>query len=298
VNLRDILIDTDIGDDIDDAYALALALKSPELSLRAVTTVFGNVKIRTKLALKLLKTFGREDIPVAEGIGKPFLEKTFRSQAAWEVPNQAAVLAKDEPLQRPSEKHAVDLIISTVMNARKEVTIVPIGALTNIAAAIIQEPRIVDKANLVVMGGYASKPLSEHNIRCDPEAAKMVFESGIKTIMVGLDVTLRCALTEENVKTLKNRGLATTSLLADMTEAWRKVVGKNQWPILHDPLAVAVCFDPTLVKTQSKLVYVETRGEFTRGFTVASDSENSNVQVCVDVDSKRFIKVFMDRVVT
>jgi purine nucleosidase len=296
VNLREILIDTDIGDDIDDAYALALALKSPELNLKAVTTVFGNVKIRTKLALKLLKTFGREDIPVADGIGKTFLEKTFRSQAAWEMPNQAVVLAKDEPLQKPSEKHAVDLMISTVMNARKEVTIVPIGALTNVAAAIIKEPNIVDKANLVVMGGCVSKPMAEHNIRCDPEAAKMVFESGIKIVMVGLDVTLRCGLTKEDVKTLKNRGLATTNLLADMTEAWRK--GRAHWPILHDPLAVAVCFDPTLVKTKSKLVSVETCGEFTRGFTVASDSENSNVQVCVDVDSKRFIKVFMDRIMT
>ena len=294
MNLRDILIDTDIGDDIDDAYALALALKSPELNLKAVTTVFGNVKIRTKLALKLLKTFGREDIPVAEGIGKPFLEKTFRSQATLETPNQAIVLAKDEPLPRPSEKHAVDLIISTVMNARKEVTVVPIGALTNVAAAVIKEPKIIDKANLAVMGGYVSKPLAEHNIRCDPEAAKIVFESGIKIIMVGLDVTLRCTLTEEDVKTLKNRGLATTNLLAAMTEAWRK--GRTHWPILHDPLAVATCFDPTLVKTQSKLVGVETRGEFTRGFTVASDSENSNVQVCVDVDFKRFIKVFMDRI--
>ncbi len=294
--MRDILIDTDIGDDIDDAYALALALKSPELNLKAVTTVFGNVKVRTRLALKLLKTFGRADIPVAEGVGKPFLEKIFRSQAAWEMPNQAVVLAKDEPLQKPSEKHAVDLIISIVMNAQKEVTIVPIGALTNVAAAIIQEPKIVDKANLVVMGGYISKPLAEHNIRCDPEAARMVFESGIKITMVGLDVTLRCALTEEDVKKLKNRGLATTNLLADMTEAWRK--GRTHWPILHDPLAVAVCFDPTLVKTQPKLVGVETRGEFTRGFTVASDSENSNIQVCVDVDPKRFIKVFMDRIMT
>jgi len=294
--LRDVLIDTDIGDDIDDAYALALALKSPELNLKAVTTVFGNVKIRTKLALKLLKTFGREDIPVAEGIGKPFLEKTFRSQAAREMPNQAVVLAKGEPLQKPSEKHAVDLIISTVMNVRKKVTIVPIGALTNVAAAIIQEPRIVDKANLVVMGGCVSKPLAEHNIRCDPEAAKMVFESGIKITMVGLDVTLKCVLTEEDVKTLKNRGLATTNLLADMTEAWRK--GRTHWPILHDPLAVAVCFDPTLMKTQPRLVGVETRGEFTRGFTVTSNSENSNIQVCVDVDSKRFIKVFMNRILS
>jgi len=300
--LRDVIIDTDIGDDIDDAYAIAFALNSPELNLKAVTTVFGNVEVRTKLALKLLKTFGREDIPVATGIGKPFIEKTFRARATKQIPNQAKVLVKGESLPRPSLKHAVDLIISTVMDAKDKITIIPVGALTNIASAIIKEPRLVEKTKLVVMGGVISKPLAEHNIRCDPEAARVVFESGIGITMVGLDVTMKCRLSEKDVANLKSRGLATTNLLADMTEAFMEAASthaeRKVYPILHDPLAVGVSFKPDLVKMQPKLVRVETQGEFTRGFTIASDSDKPNAQVCVDVDSERFVKLFMDRILS
>jgi inosine-uridine nucleoside N-ribohydrolase len=301
--MKDIIIDTDIGDDVDDAYALAFALCSPELNLKAVTTVFGNVEIRTKLALKLLKTFGREDVPVAKGVGKPLLERTFRARASEEIPNQAVVLAQGERLPKPSPKHAVDLITSMVMDAQNEFTIVSIGPLTNIAMALMKEPRLKEKAKLVMMGGVVSKPQAEHNIRCDPEAARMVFESGIPITMVGLDVTTKCPLSQEDVSSLRKRGLATTDLLADMTSAFMENAsarhGRKVYPILHDPLAVAVSFKPDLVKTQPMLVKVETRGEFTRGFTVAvSESEKPNAQVCVDVDSKRFIRLFMNRILS
>lgn len=298
--MKDVIIDTDIGDDIDDAYAIAFALNSPELNLKAVTTVFGNVEVRTKLALKLLKTFGREDIPVATGIGKPFLERTFRARATEQIPNQAVILVEGEPLSRPSPKHAVDLIISTVMDAKDEITIAPVGPLTNIATAIIKEPRLVERTKLVVMGGVISKPMAEHNIRCDPEAARVVFESGIEITMVGLDVTTKCKMSEKDAANLKSRELATTKLLADMTEAFMEAAsphgGRKVYPILHDPLAVGVSFKPDLVKTQPKLVRVETQGEFTRGFTIASDSDKPNAQVCFDVDSERFVKLFMDRI--
>jgi len=290
----DVIIDTDIGDDIDDALALAFALNSPELNLRAVTTVFGSVEVRTKLALKLLKTFGREDIPVGMGIGKPLLERFYRADARNRVPNQAAVLLDSDVLPQPSPRHAVDLIISTVMAARGKITLIPVGSLTNIAVAIVKEPRLVERAELVVMGGVVSQPIAEHNIRCDPEAAEIVFGSGIPMTMVGLDVTRKCFLGKEDVSRLESRGLATTDLLADMLRAWRG--GKERYPVLHDPLAVAVSFDSTLVEMRLKLVKVETKGDFTRGFTLALDGEKPNVQVCVDVDSGRFIKLFMNRI--
>jgi len=300
--MKDIIIDTDIGDDIDDAYAVAFALDSPELNLKALTTVFGNVEVRTKLALKLLKTFGREDVPVATGIGKPLLERTFRAQASEHVPNRAVVLVKGETLPKPSPKHAVDFIVSTVMDAQDEVTVISMGALTNIAMAIMKEPRLAERAKLIVMGGVISKPQAEHNIRCDPEAARIVFESGIGITMVGLDVTMKCALSEKDVTSLRKRGLATTNLLADMTSAFMESTstqwGRKVCPILHDPLAVGVSFRPDLVKTQPKLVKIETEGEFTRGFTMASESDKPNAQVCVDVDSQRFIKMFMDRILS
>jgi len=289
-----VIIDTDIGDDVDDALALALALRSPELDLRAVTTVFGNVEVRTRLALKVLKTFGREDIPVATGIGRPLLERTFLADAGQRTPNQATVLAEGERLPRPSPRHAVDLIISTAMAAGDGVTLIPVGALTNVASALLREPRLAERARVVLMGGVVSRPRAEHNVRCDPEAARIVFESGIPITMVGLDVTLRCVLGREDVERLRGRGLATTSLLADMIAAWRR--GSDRLPVLHDPLAVAVSFNPGLVTTRPMAVRVETRGEFTRGFTVAHEGGEPNAQVCVDVDAGRFLRLFMDRV--
>jgi inosine-uridine nucleoside N-ribohydrolase len=296
--MEDVIIDTDIGDDIDDAFALAFALHSPELNVKAITTVFGNVGIRTKLALKLLKTFGRGDIPVATGVGKPIFERIYRRDRYLgdEVPRQAVVLVEDELLPNPYPKHAVDLIISTVMDSRKEITIIPVGALTNIATCIIKEPQLAERAKLVIMGGAVSNwfrpslSRAEHNIRCDPEAARIVFESGIPITMVGLDVTMKCVLSEEQVKRIKKRGLATTTLLSHMTEAW----GGSR-VVLHDPLAVAVSFDQTLTTMEPRLVNVVTKGK-ARGFTLASENDTPNAQVCLDVDSDRFINLFMKRI--
>jgi inosine-uridine nucleoside N-ribohydrolase len=300
--VKDIIIDTDIGDDIDDAYAIAFALNSPELNLKAVTTVYGNVDVRTRLALKLLKTFKREDIPVATGIKKPLMERAYQRDRYLDehIPNQSAVMTDKESLPTPSSKHAVDLIISTVKESEKEVTIIPIGALTNVATAIIKEPNLVKESNLVMMGGTITRPrrpflsqFQEHNIRCDPEAARIVFESGIPITMVGLDVTLKCFLTEDQIYEIKKKDLDTTKLLSNMTEIWMR--NSKRSPILHDPLAVAVSFDPTLVETQPKRVKVVTTVE-ARGFTLASDSDDPNARVCFDVDSKRFVEMFMERI--
>lgn len=286
----DIIIDTDIGDDIDDALAIAFALNSPELNLIGVTTVFGEVDIRTKLALKLLKTFGRDDIPVATGIGKPIAEKR-----RTHIPNQAVVLKENEKLPNPSRLSAVDLLLSIAMESKDELVLAPVGALTNIAVAILQEPKLIQKAKIVLMGGVYARQQAEYNIRCDPEAARIVFESGAKITMVGLDVTLKCRLNKTQVQHVKDRGTAVTSLLSDMISAWQG--GKDIYPTLHDPLAVGVAFDRSLVKIEPKLINVETRGEFTRGFTVTRNSDSPNAEVCLDVEAERFVNLFMERIV-
>jgi inosine-uridine nucleoside N-ribohydrolase len=246
--MKNILIDTDIGDDIDDALAIGFALNCPEVRVKAITTVYGDTETRAKLVLKLLKTFNREDIPLGVGIRKPLFSKEDIGPI-----NQAAVLDEKEVLPVLSRHNAVDLIVSKVDSCR-DLIIVPIGALTNIATALMKEPNLAKKAKLVMMGGVVNSQRAEYNVSCDPEAARIVFKSGIEIIMVGLDVTMRCQL--------------------------RRV-------------AVAVAFDQTLVKMEPRKVNVETRGEFTRGFTIASKSKISNVQVCLDVDAIRFIDLFM-----
>lgn len=284
--MKNILIDTDIGDDIDDALAIGFALNCPQVCVKAVTTVYGDTETRGKLALKLLRVFDRKDISVGVGIKKPL----FGKEDARPI-NQAAVLDEKEVLPVLSRHNAVDLIISKV-NSCRDLTIVSIGALTNIATVLIKEPNLAKKARLIMMGGVVNSQQAEHNVSCDPEAARIVFESGIEIIMVGLDVTMRCQLRREELDDLANRGLPSTELLMDMVRAWQRSSG-NTYPVLHDPLAVAVALDQTLVKMEPRKVDVEIKGEFTRGFTIASKSKTPNAQVCVDVDAIRFIDLFM-----
>ncbi|HIE50643.1 MAG TPA: nucleoside hydrolase [Armatimonadetes bacterium] len=285
----DLILDTDIGDDVDDALALAFALQSPEVNLRAVTTVHGEVETRARLALKVLHTFGRDDVPVASGTAKPL----FRPRPTHR-PNQAVVLDSEEKLPAPWPGHAVDLIIETVMNSPGEVVICPVGAQTNLALALAKEPRLVEKARIVFMGGVFSRMQAEYNIACDPEAARLVVESGIPLTMVGLDVTLKCRLTTNQVDALGASDLPSARLLADLIAAWRGP--RNITPTLHDPLAIAVTFDPSLVALEPRLLRVETQGAHTRGFTLATPSDQPNAQVCTDVEAERFVQLFFQRV--
>jgi inosine-uridine nucleoside N-ribohydrolase len=288
-------IDTDIGDDIDDALALALAVSSPEVDLRGVTTVFGPVATRTRLALKLLAAYGRDDIPVGTGRSTPLFGRCPEI-----TPNQAVVLEKGERLPEPSPLAADELILKAAAEADGDLTLITIGAMTNAALALLRDSGLARRARLVVMGGVVGWQQAEWNIMCDPEAARVCFESGIPIVMVGLDVTLKCRMSREDVAAVGARGTPPTALLARMTEAWAGT-GDGQakrTPVLHDPLAVAVAFRPELVVKQPRRVAVETRGEFTRAFTVASQRGEPNAEVCLDVDSAAFVRLFMERILS
>ena len=289
-----ILIDNDIGDDIDDALALALALNSPEVELRGVSTVYGDVATRTRLALKLLAAYGRDDIPVATGRGAPLL-----GPPPTHKPNQAVVLDEGETLPEPSPLAADELILRLADEADGQLTIITIGAMTNMGLALLRDPGLARRARLVVMGGVAGWQQAEWNIRCDPEAARVCFESGIPLTMVGLDVTLQCKMSDADVEAVARRGTPATALLDRMIEAWNGSADgkrKKNCPILHDPLAVAVAFRPELATMHPRRVAVETRGEFTRAFTVPSQGGEPNAQVCLQVDAPAFVRLFMERI--
>jgi inosine-uridine nucleoside N-ribohydrolase len=290
-----ILIDTDIGDDIDDALALALAVNSPEVEVRAVTTVFGPVACRTKLALKLLSTYGRSEIPVGTGRSAPLFGPEPKI-----TPNQAVVLQEGEKLPEPSPLAADELILRTAADAGGQLTIITIGAMTNLAVALLRDPSLARRARLVVMGGVAGTPMAEWNILCDPEAARVCFQSGIPLTMVGLDVTLQCRMSREDVEAVGRRGTPASALLERMIDAWAGPgdPATRRTPILHDPLAVAVAFRPELCARQARRVLVETRGEFTRAFTLASQSEPTNAEVCLGVDAPGFLRLFMERMLS
>ena len=287
-----ILIDTDIGDDIDDALALALALRSPELEIRAITTVFKNTAERARLASALLTQYGQGDIPVYEGIRMPIINEI----SVCDIPCQCAVVDFDN--YHKNEMHAADAILQAVRNDPK-LTIVAIGPLTNLALACLKEPETMRSARIMLMGGAFGTTEAEWNIVCDPEAASVVFRSGAQIKVFGLDVTARCALSKEYEKTAQQRGSAEARFLMRLFDAWHRASGYGI--MLHDPLVIGALLHPEWVRYEKQKVVVELRGENTRGSTILKRSffktfETPNAQVAVDVQAEAFIDFFMQRV--
>jgi len=299
--MKKVVIDTDIGSDVDDALALALALRSKEIQLEAVTVVYGDVDLRAKIALKMMKLSGIEGVPVAKGIQKPLLRER---ELFWTGHEGEGFLTPMDNALKPDPRHAIDLIISTIMSMKKEITLVTIGPLTNIATAIIKEPRIVENVREVfVMGGVTrifdgiNLPFREHNINCDPEAARIVFNSGLSITMVPLDVTLKVTINREDLKKISRVDTPFTDGIVSMVERYLELQDRDfTW--LHDPLTVAVCVDGSLVDTVDMKVLVETRGEFTAGQTIAIPAKQgeTTAKVCKDVDVIRFKRLFMERI--
>jgi len=291
-----IIFDTDIGDDIDDALALALALQSPELDVRAVTTVIDDTDRRTRLAWKQLGIYNRQDIPLATGASEPFLDPLRTTRA-----RQFEVLTPQDTPPAAAHRRAADLIIETLLASPEKLTLVPVGPLTNIALALKTEPRIKAKIErIVIMGGAFEMLTPEYNIRRDRVAAQIVFRSGVPITAVGLDVTTKCKLQAADIDRLRASKNPASAFLVRLIELWQN--GRpEQYPTLHDPLAVAVSFLPTLVETRLGSVEVETSSPLTNGVTIFTPAdrlpkgETASTQVARQVDVRRFIDMFLDR---
>jgi purine nucleosidase len=261
----DVLIDTDIGDDIDDALALAIALRSPEITVRAITTVSGDTQRRAQLATHLLHTFERDDIPVAAGLSMPL---QFRHKPSGV--SQAAILTNNIPSSTISPLSGPELIIQTALAYSGRLTLVCIGPLTNIATALILEPHILLAIrSIVVMGGSSSIPLPDWNVRSDAKAAQIVLASGIPVTMLGLNITSRCQLRDCDIAQLHSNNTPQVQLLSRLLAVWQR--HHSRWhprlPFLHDPLTIAVLCKPDLFRFQAMTVQVLTHGPL-QGFTV------------------------------
>lgn len=260
-----IILDTDIGSDIDDALALALALQSPELDVRAVTTVTDDTEGRARLAWKELGIYGRQDVRVAVGAEETLLEP----RASRPAPAQFKVLTPQDTLPAEARQRAVDLIIKTLLESPRKLTLVPVGPLTNIALALKTEPRIKEKIErIVLMGGSFELLVPEYNIIRDHIASAIVFDSRVPITAVGLDVTLKCKLGGADLERLRKADNPAARFLVRLIELWQG--GRtDRYPTLHDPLAVAVAFLPSLVETQLGWGEVEISGTtLTRGLTI------------------------------
>jgi purine nucleosidase len=279
-----VLIDTDIGDDIDDTLAFALALCSPEIELLGVTTVFGDTQKRAHLAAHILEVFRHEDIPIAAGQQMPLL---FRHRPSG-VP-QAAILDPCAPLAAFSPLSAPELIIHAAMEHHGNITFLCLGPLTNIATALIIEPRLfLAIKNIVMVGGTSGFPLPEWNIRSDAQAAKIVLASGIPVTLLGWNVTLRCQLRESDVERIHYDSSPKAHLLSKLLAVWQR--HRPRWhpklPVLHDPLTIVALCAPELFHFEVMTVRVFTQGLF-KGCMVPRIIDGPLVQAAVDVEAEK-----------
>ena len=298
-----ILLDCDPGH--DDAIALLLALASPELELRGVTTVAGNQTLEktTANAIRVLDFVGRNDVPVARGADRPLLRDPF---VAAYVHGDTGLDGPDlpPPQREPVAQNAVDFLNEHVDGA----TLVPIGPLTNVALLLAQHPQAKPK-RIVLMGGAIGlgnvTPAAEFNIWADPEAAARVFASGIELTMIGLDVTHQALLMNEDAEHLRASG-RTGKMVAELYDFFHRfhadIYGFGGSPI-HDAVALAYVFRPDLVETKHCQVAVECDSELTRGRTVVdlwnrTGEAVPNAYVGVGVDARGFIELLLERLPT
>jgi purine nucleosidase len=274
-------------------------LNSPEIKLEGVTTVSLEAEKRTRLALKVLRTAGRTDVPVVTGLSKPLLRK---GEAVWGHYNGHGVDISDIP-ESPAG-NAMDFLVSSIMGSPGELTLLTVGPLTNVAAALIVEPAVARNVkDCFIMGGIVYKTpdrndLREYNVSSDPEASNIVFSSGTPITMVGLDVTLKVALDRARIERISASKRPLASLSASAAANYQEKVVKRPWNYLHDPLTVGALIDKSFVKTRTVTVALETRGALTDGWMVARNAPKGAlncVEAAVEVDAERFLDFFEER---
>jgi purine nucleosidase len=271
-----IILDCDPGH--DDAIAILLAAGCEDIELTAITTVAGNQTLdKTTLnARRVCTVAGLHDVPVFAGCDRPLLGPQI---TAAEIHGESGLDGPvfGEPTVPVRDEHAVDYLVRTLMAEGGDLTLVPTGPLTNVAAALVREPRIAGRTReVVLMGGAYTRgnrtPAAEFNIMADPEAAALVFGAGWPVTMVGLDLTHQALATPgvlERIRALDSAvSRMVTALLDFYGASYRRAGGMESGAPVHDPCAVARVAAPGLVAVRDAFVTVETKGEWTRGMTV------------------------------
>ena len=302
-----IILDCDPG--IDDAVAILLALGSPELRLEAITTVAGNTSLKnaTANALRVLEWVERTDIPVAVGAARALVHPAVIDAA--DTHGETGLDGSELPaaITSPLSEHAVDLIARLALERPGEITLVATGPLTNVALLAALRPQAYAALRrLVVMGGSQREggnitPLAEFNIWSDPDAAERVFQAGLDTTLVGLDVTHYATLDGDDIAQLAELPVLGPALAGMLRFYMRK---HHDWygrEIVHqhDSLALAAVIDPTLITTAHHHVSVDTGVGPGRGTTLIDHFDTlggkPNVHWAETVDSERFRELLMER---
>ena len=266
-----VIFDTDIGDDIDDALALALALELPQIELLGVTTVFLNTDERARIARKMLKLWGR-NIPVYAGIRNgEGMHHNIHNRCCQYTPDlEDPQYAPINDVFTDEGRGAVDFIVENARKYGEELTLITVGPLSNVAAAVKMDPEAMKKIRIVLMGGCFYRQFSEWNIVCDPRGAKAVINADNRVTCVGLEVTEKTILTDAQQAAIMAPGKdEKMEYLAQLVRMHYSYTGRNA--CLHDVLTVYYSVYPQILTTEDLLIRVETEGEFTAGMTVNMD---------------------------
>lgn len=322
---RRIIIDSDPG--VDDAIAILLALRSPELKVEALTAVSGNVPLALTLpnALRMMEVAGRTDIPVAAGAATPLVRRLVT--ASYVHGNNGLGGAEfPEPKLKPAAEPATELIRRLVHDNPGEITIVAIGPLTNVALTLKSDATVAKNIKeIVMMGGSLSHgnitPSAEFNFYVDPEAARVVFDSGVPLTMVGLDVTERVRIGKEQIAVLESGSNPISQAAAKILRSAIEHVSQGRGSVqgkmtMHDALTVAHLLDPSILTLKDYYVQIETAGELSAGESVGYETApvrfsapmdtglatdpprldfRANAKVAVDVDPDKFFKLLLQR---
>lgn len=294
-----VIFDTDIGDDIDDAFALYTLLKDKDVDLLGVTTVFRNSLDRAKMARRIIELYGAdikcyagEDNPLKQDIDSLNPEyvknkETINGEGKYVLPQW-----KDEFYSmKVEDESATDFIINTIHKYPNEVVILATGPFTNIASAIKKDPSICSLVKEArIMGGrvYPSNPV-EWNVKCDPEAAAIMYDEIPNLYCVGINITESCILSEQFINQLKINEDKTIKLIVSAMEQWFKHYERND-PTMHDPIA-AVSLTNDIITFNKENVSVSLKDE-SRGLTLISEGAKNRVYVASKIDKEKFFKIF------
>lgn len=307
-----LILDLDTG--VDDALAIAYALGSPAVELIGITGTYGNVLLDqgVRNALAITDLLGHPEVGVYKGLPHSSTTDSFEVLEISKFihgANGIGDVSIPDSNREPQSEPAVDFIIDAAKTYGKELVYVPTGPMTNIAAALRKAPEIKDEiGRIVLMGGALTvcgnvNAWEEANISQDPDAADYLFRSGAPATMIGLDVTLQTLLTYRETRQWRDLGTKAGAFLADMTDFYIKAYETTSPHLggcgLHDPLAVGVAVDPTLVDTLSMNLKVDVDGP-TRGRTIGDNTRLNDpvktMKAAVGVDVPRFLHEFMTRI--
>lgn len=317
-----LIIDTDIGTYYDDAFAVLLATRSPEIDLLGVTTVYGDTDLRARIARKVLNIAGRSDVPVFKGIGRPL--QGYALMFGFEGQN---ILEEADKDLKYNDGHAVNFIIRTIMENPGEVTVVTLGAVSNLAVAYVMEPAIAKNMKELIMmagvivpivdvKGVRRSPVEEYNLNNDPLAAQIVFNSDMPKTLVPIDVTLQIPLRPDQVERINAAKNPVARLVSNILAVWPPqeyqiylsvgIPTEHTGLWLHDPLTVALSAD----KSFCGFTRIHVDAEFApttveRDMLIKHDILRTipkklppNMNVAITVDASRFTEHFTSRIVS